>query len=166
MSLIPLKVEDLNPEAFSPFGDVMDTEGKSISINQGTTERFHDLASIDVTENAGRPALSIFRAQPRPRPIAVKLMERHPLSSQAFFPLGNQPYLVLVAPVAEKPDARELKCFLARGNQGVNYRRNVWHHPLLAIDIETDFIVVDRDAEDENCDEYYFSDDLQISIDY
>ena len=34
--------------------------------------------------------------------------------------------------------------FLARGDQGVNYRRNVWHHPLIAMEAPSDFIVVDR----------------------
>jgi ureidoglycolate lyase len=37
--------------------------------------------------------------------------------------------------------------------QGVNYGRGVWHHPLIALDQSTDFLVVDRHAKDENCDE-------------
>lgn len=166
MSKIVLPVRELTRLSFAAFGDVIDTDGNSLEINQGTTLRFHDLARLDVTENAGRPLFNIFRASPRSRPISIKLLERHPLSSQAFFPLDNKPYLVLVAPAAEKVDVNNLFGFLAHGRQGVNYHRGVWHHPLLAIDVETDFIVIDRGGEGENCDEFYFPEDTEIFIDY
>jgi ureidoglycolate lyase len=46
--------------------------------------------------------------------------------------------------------------FLARGDQGVNYRRNVWHHPLMALGQASDFLVVDRDGPGNNLEEYFF----------
>ena len=166
MSNISIEVKPLTAEAFEPYGDVIHTDGGYLEINQGTCKRFHDLASIDIGENDGRPLLNIFSATPRPRPIEVKLLERHPLSSQAFFPLDNKPYLVLVAAATEKIELDSLRAFLAHGRQGVNYKRGVWHHPLLAIDKETDFIVVDRGGDGENCDEFFFPEDINISIDY
>ncbi len=36
------------------------------------------------------------------------------------------------------------QAFLATGDQGVNYAKNIWHHPLLALQAESDFLVVDR----------------------
>ncbi len=166
MSNIAVEVKPLTAEAFEHYGDVIHTDGGYLEINQGTCKRFHDLASIDIAENDGRPLLNIFRATPGPSPIEVKLLERHPLSSQAFFPLNDKPYLVLVAAAAEKVEVTALRAFLANGKQGVNYRRGVWHHPLLAIDKETDFIVVDRGGDGENCDEFFFPEDINISIDY
>ncbi len=67
-------------------------------INEGTTERFHDLAKVDVSTQGGRPLINVFRAQPRAWPIEIAMMERHPLGSQAFVPLSDAPYLIVVAP--------------------------------------------------------------------
>ncbi len=166
MNTISIAVSNLTRDAFAAFGDVIEADGEYLEINQGTTLRFHDLARIDVMQNEGRPLFNIFRASPRPRPIAVKLLERHPLSSQAFFPLDNKPYLVLVAPAADKVEVGKMYAFIANGRQGVNYHRGIWHHPLLAIDEQTDFIVIDRGGEGENCDEFYFPQDTEIFIDY
>jgi ureidoglycolate lyase len=149
---IALTIEPLTREAFAPFGDVIELEGcKQFPINQGTTPRFHDLANVDVGEG-GRALINLFRGQPRTLPFEVKMLERHPRGSQAFIPLNDKPYLVVVAPVGEL-DPSKLRAFVSRGWQGVNYARGVWHHPLLALGEVSDFIVVDRGGEGHNCDE-------------
>jgi ureidoglycolate lyase len=78
-------------------------------------------------------------------------MERHPLSSQAFIPMGQQPYLVVVAPKGEF-DINKIEVFLASSNQGVNYHKGTWHHYCLALHQVSDFIVVDRGGAGDNCD--------------
>ncbi|BCQ51492.1 ureidoglycolate lyase [Burkholderia gladioli] len=150
-----LPLEPLTRAAFAPFGDVIELEGaRHFPINGGTTERFHDLASVDVGEAGGRPLVNLFRGQPRRWPIEIAMMERHPLGSQAFVPLAEVGrYAVVVAPAGEFDPAR-LRAFLAEGWQGVNYARGVWHHPLLALDRVSDFVVIDRGGNGEpNCDE-------------
>ena len=93
-------------------------------------------------------ALSLFRAEPRQSPIMIAMMERHPLGSQAFMPADNFPWLVLVASGDDIPDSAAMRCFMADGEQGINYRRGVWHHPLLALPGKADnfrnFWVLDR----------------------
>ncbi|KDB10385.1 Ureidoglycolate hydrolase [Burkholderia sp. lig30] len=149
-----LRVERLTRDAFAPFGDVIALEGaRHFPINGGTTERFHDLASIDVCEAGGRPLVSVFRAQPRTLPIGIAMMERHPLGSQAFIPLAAvSRYAIVVAPAGEFRPER-MRAFVAEGWQGVNYAKGVWHHPLLALDAVSDFVVVDRGGTQPNCDE-------------
>ena len=168
MTKITLNPVPLTRAAFAPFGDVIETEGSEhYTINNGTTERYHDLAAVDVLEARGRPLLNIFRGQPRPLPITIAMMERHPLASQAFVPLSKRPFLVVVAEPGVAPDARTLRAFITDGSQGVNYRRAVWHHPLLVIDERTDFLVIDRGGPGENCDEYYFdmrSQDISLTL--
>lgn len=160
-----LHPEPLTREAFAPFGTVIETEGAEIiPINQGTTERFHALAELDVAAAGGRPILSLFRAQPRPVPIRLEIMERHPLGSQAFVPLAPRPWLVVVS-AAEVPTPDDLRAFLARGDQGVQYARNVWHHPLLVLDEAQDFLVADRLADDDNLEEHWFPDDTHALLD-
>ncbi len=143
-----LPVEPLSAAAFAPFGEVIRTDGaERIMINEGTTTRFHELAGVDVATGNGRPILSIFRGTRRPDPIAIRMMERHPLGSQAFMPLAAHDWLVVVAPTNaddSAPDFDRLQCFCAPGNVGVSYARNVWHHPLLVLQPEQDFLIIDR----------------------
>jgi ureidoglycolate lyase len=148
-----LTIEPLTRAAFAPFGDVIELEGaRQLPINLGTTLRFHDLARIDVADGGGRPLVNLFRGQPRTLPFEVTMLERHPLGSQAFVPLTQKAYLVVVAPAGPLvPEA--VRAFATRGWQGVNYAKGVWHHPLIALDEVSDFIVVDRGGEGPNCDE-------------
>jgi ureidoglycolate lyase len=151
-----LKAEPLTADAFAPFGDVIQIAGHAPRmINEGTCERFDDLAPVDVLANGGRPLISIFKAVPRPLPFGVRVLERHPLSSQAFYPLDGVPFLVVVAEDSEPGIAvpGRIRAFRAAGNQGVSYRRNIWHHALLAIAQTSRFLVVDRGGPGENCDE-------------
>ena len=150
---VAVKIERLTRDAFAPFGDVITLTGaQHYPINDGTTERFHDLALIDVSDQDGRPLLSLFRSKPRPLPFEIRIMERHPLGSQAFIPLSKDPYLVIVA--SSGPfDERTVRVFLAEGGEGVNYAKGVWHHALFALFLESEFIVVDRGGPGGNCEE-------------
>ena len=149
-----LNIEKLNPDSFEPFGDVIHTNqaAKEHSINYGNTIRFHDLAEIDTLNKNGKTIINIFRSNPIPQPIEIKLLERHPLSSQAFIPLGSEPYLVIVAPKGDLDEAK-IKIFLADSSQGVNYSAGTWHHFSLALNQTSDFLVIDREGESKNCDE-------------
>jgi ureidoglycolate lyase len=159
-----LRIEPLTREAFAPFGDVISTDGaRHFPINGGTTERFHDLATIDVGEAGGRTLVNVFRGQPRALPFEVAMMERHPLGSQAFIPLGNTRYLVVVAPRGPF-DERQMRAFAVEGHVGVNYARGVWHHPLIALDTVSDFLVVDRGGSQPNCDEIALSQPYRLSF--
>jgi ureidoglycolate lyase len=160
-----LHPQPLTAEGFAPFGEVIQCAGsRSFPINGGTTERFHDLARIEPGPE-GRVIVSIFRAQPRTMPMSLTMMERHPLASQAFVPMQERPYLVVVAeslPGSNAPGT--LHAFMARGDQGVNYASGVWHHPLLALNQVSDFLVIDRQGTGQNCDEFVFADAVQIDV--
>jgi len=159
-----LKPDALTQEAFAPFGNVIEIEGaKRILINEGTTERFHGLATLDVGDQDGEAILSIFRASQRPMPINISMMERHPLGSQAFYPLNGENWLVVVSS-APQPGPENLKAFLASKNQGVQYSKKVWHHPLLILQPNQDFIVADRSGPGENLEECWFEDGISAQI--
>jgi len=158
-----LRPEPLTRAAFAAFGDVIEMEGSAhVTINQGFAQRFNDLAQVDVGMEGGETNVSLFLGQPRPLPVAIKLMERHPLGSQAFIPLQNRPWLVLVA--ADVSDFASYRAFAASGLQGVNYARNVWHHPLLVFDADSRFLVVDRKGPGNNLEEVWFDDGFAFSL--
>ncbi len=159
-----LEPQPLTAEAFQIFGDVIDTHHDDVvTINEGNTLRFNDLARLDLAESGGRPSINIFRSTPLPFPITIQTMERHPKSSQAFYPISGLPYLVVVAPPGEF-DAAKICVFQANGHQGVNYHRGTWHHYSLATTDVSDFLVVDRIATDNNCDEVTLPVESQLQI--
>jgi ureidoglycolate lyase len=158
-----LKPEPLTREAFKAFGDVIEMEGSAhFTINQGFAERFNDLAHVDVTTEGGATNVSLFLGTPRPLPFEIRLMERHPLGSQIFLPLQDRPWLVLVAEDVHKIGS--YRAFTATGRQGVNYARNAWHHPLLVLDPESRFVIVDRKGPGNNLEEVWFAQDFVFGL--
>ncbi|GAK34312.1 ureidoglycolate lyase [Iodidimonas nitroreducens] len=155
----------LTPEAFAPYGDVMmvETTAKHFEINEGHTTRFHDLARLDLERDGGHPLLSIFRSQPKALPLILEVMERHPLGSQAFYPLSPRPYLVVVAPPGDF-DPAAVVAFLVRPDQGVNYHAGTWHHYSLALDETSDFLVIDRGGPGDNLAEVRLSPPIRIDL--
>lgn len=150
-----LWAEPLTRDAFAAFGDVIqaDDRVRRFPINGGTTMRYHDLASVQLLGEGARPAISIFRSRPFVPPIELELLERHPLGSQAFMPVTGDRFVIVVAPPGESVRSGDIRAFVTSGTQGVNFHAGVWHHPMLALDREADFLVVDREGAGNNCDE-------------
>ena len=143
--------EPLTADAFAAFGDVIEATDAAevMPINYGWTTRFNALADVAVGD--GRAIISIFRSKPLTPPV-LKVFERHPLGSQAFMPLSGRPFLVAVAPAGDF-DPAAVRVFRATAQQGVNYGKGTWHHFLLALEAQSDFLVIDRDGPGKNLDE-------------
>lgn len=180
-----LAVLKIGKDAFSPFGDVIDVReetifpdriGKAskpalsgkknlvmIPINRGKAIRFHDLAKVEATGTDARVLINIFRSQPVKFPVMIDMMERHPYGSQAFLPAGDHPFLVVVAKdEGGKPAAPQ--AFYCPCGVSVNYHKNIWHFPLLALFQTSDFYVIDRGGEENNLEEYFYKNEAwQIS---
>lgn len=155
-----LLIEPLTKAAFAEFGDVIEVGNNDyFLINNGSTRRYHQLAQADVDEQGGQAIISIFQATPLEYPLTIKMLERHPLGSQAFIPLLGQPYLIVVAPKGDTPTLTSCRAFLSNGQQGVNYLKGVWHHPVLALTGDDRFLIVDRAGKGNNCDEVHFPTD-------
>ena len=147
-----LEPQPLTKASFASFGDVVEMDGaEHFTINQGFAERFTNLANVDVSREGGLVNISVVAAKPRPRPIALQVMERHPLGSQIFYPLQDKPWLVVVC--GEPKDRASFRAFSATGRQGINFARNAWHHPLLVLDAGSRFLVVDRKGPGANLEE-------------
>lgn len=150
----------LTPEAFASFGQVVQAyvdvnavpsprKTKITGANQGTALKFHKLAPVQsfYPSDAGATTdLSVYRCQPielsSEGDWAVKLLERHPFTNQAFIPMGgvgllsktdglNDPgtrYLIIVAENGEdnKPDLESLRAFVASASQGIVYNTGIW----------------------------------------
>ena len=149
-----LEVEPLTKSAFAPWGDVIERDGAELRlINDGTTDRLHALSFVDVAAGGGHPIISIFAGRRRAFPLSIAMLERHPLGTQSFYPLQPADWLVVVG----HAHGAGLRCFGARGDQGVTYAAGAWHHPLLILVPHQDFLVVDRVGPGDNCEETAFA---------
>lgn len=158
-----LKPAPLTRQTFLPFGDLIsaDTCQDIRSINAGHTVRFNNLAKLQLNAQGLLPCLSIFRSEAWQLPEMVRSMERHPLTSQAFMPLGNAPYLIVVArpgPLIED----QIQAFIGQSGQGVNYHPGTWHHYNVSLEGAADFLVVDADGDTPNCDEVALTQPIEI----
>ncbi len=157
-----IEIKPLTREAFAPFGQVIERDGAhNFPINAGKCTRFHDLANIETTGEKARPMISLLRGEPYPLPLELNMVERHPLGSQAFIPLGDSSFLVVVAEETENGPAEPIAFRTAPG-QGVNIGRNVWHGILTPLDTVSDFAVVDRGGEGVNLEEHFYSEAFLI----
>lgn len=154
-----LRTEPLTKEAFAPYGFVIsgdrdDVVGKP--ANQGTAKRFDWLGEVEnLRPGASRFNMCLFRCSPRKDwPLAVQILEKHPLTTQIIVPMNATEYVVLVGKrtAGDEPDLSTLRAFLAKGRQGVAYLPATWHHPIIALDHETDFAsVVFEDESKGDC---------------
>lgn len=142
----------LTATAFAPFGDVLDATGDFRPINAGLCHRHHDRARLDFGPE-GRAGISIFNAEPRALPYVFDLIERHPDGSQAFIPMTDHPFLVIVAP---DPQASPL-AFVTNGAQGINLHRGTWHGVLTPLSAPGIFAVVDRIGTTPNLEEHRYA---------
>ena len=157
-----LRPSPLSQDSFTEYGDVIETDGRQFKlINDGSARNYSDLASIDVLTKNGHPQISIYESNPLKQPIQIRMLERHPLASQAFVPLGSDPFLVVVATEATPGSVR---AFITNGRQGVNFRPNTWHHPLLVLKPESRFLVIDRGGEGDNCEIQDLAEALSLDL--
>lgn len=156
MRLRELKVRPITANEFAPFGEIIDRDpARQIDINAGRFERFQALATVDTDEQGGCVNVSIFQCRVAVKlPYTFDMVERHPIGSQAFMPLSDFSFVVVVAPPGDSVEAVQLRAFRIDGRRGINMHRGVWHLPMLGQEIGQEFLVVDRGGGD-NCDEYH-----------
>jgi ureidoglycolate lyase len=160
-----LRAAPLTAAAFAPFGDLLAAEGAPDRIiNQGLCGRWHDRARLDFgpdTDPLGRAGLSIFLAQPRALPYRLEMVERHPEGSQAFVPMHQNPFLVVVAPdKGGRPGSP--RAFLTDGAQAINFHRGTWHGVLTPLHEPGLFAVIDRIGATPNLQEHRFDQPWEV----
>jgi len=162
---IIIKPKKITRKNFKKFGDVISTKKiKSININDGYAKRFNDLCRINTSSKKGSTIVSIFSAKKRKFPMNIKMMEKHPLGSQAFIPMNETTFLVFVAPKGKKPNTKKIKSFIVPKQTGVNYKPGIWHFPLISTK-NMNFLVIDRKGIGNNLVIHNFKNE-KISLKY
>jgi ureidoglycolate lyase len=145
----------ITAEAYRPYGDLLSADRADIAprdANQGTAARKNAQIAIAHDRPSARANFASFRCAPRTEwPMPLLLLEKHPHSTQTFIPMNGSRYLVVVALGGDAPDLTTLRAFVVPGETAISYRPGVWHHPMIALDRETDFACLvweDGSAED------------------
>ncbi|KAG0653834.1 Ureidoglycolate lyase [Monosporozyma unispora] len=158
--------EPLSRASFQPYGSVIcpDDEVGLLNdqyrnANQGTAVKLINVCNIvrDEVHGGSTPNLNLFRCFSNPElqkcslqdtssslNHAIKILEKHPFSSQTFLPLGGATqeyaYLIVVALPSQNghgkdlgPDLSTLKAFICKGNQAVTYGKGIWHAPMIVV---------------------------------
>ena len=143
----PIKITRSN---FATYGDLISSDNiDPININAGYAKRYDDLVNIDTLKDEGKTIVSIFSAIKRTFPMTIDMMEKHPLSSQAFIPMKETTFLSFVAPPGESPEINKIQSFIIPPKTGINYKPGIWHFPLISTE-DTNFLVIDRKGAGEN----------------
>jgi ureidoglycolate lyase len=139
-----LDCQPLTAAAFAPFGQVIDANGVDPEIiNDGSTRRHSDLASLDLRGPDRDPVMSIYVASARKFPLGIAKLERHRQASQVFIPLGMHRFIVVVAFGVESPEWQNVSAFLTAPGQGVCLHCDCWHHGLIALGDGDRFMVIE-----------------------
>ena len=143
----PTKITRTN---FATYGDLISSDDvKPMNINAGYAKRFDNLANISTSKDKGETIVSIFSALKRIFPMKIDMMEKHPLSSQAFIPMKETTFLSFVAPPGEFPEINKIQSFIIPPKTGINYKPGTWHFPLISTE-DTKFLVIDRKGSGNN----------------
>lgn len=149
----------IDNESFAPYGQLLDVPE--------TPGRYDFQAELFNGRSDAAPNLLLARAEAKSLPIDMEVMERHPQSSQAFFPLDASRYIVLVCPDSTDggPDMTRLDAFLVGAGQGINYSPGTWHHPLTALDRAGNFaVLVWENGSDADTEWYTLTADQQVRV--
>ena len=160
------QIKNINNQNFKKFGDLISIKEKNYDeINKKTTNSFFDLANIQIEGEDKRSRLNIFEAKQRIFPLQINMLENHPYSSQVFLPFLNTTFLVLVAPIAIKPNLDEIEIFKVSDGDGINFNPKVWHFPLISLD-NAKYITIDKKDAETNIEIYDFDKSEIFELNY
>jgi ureidoglycolate lyase len=144
-----IKLVPIDDEAFAPFGAVLAPHADGVRrdhfellVNKRASARAN-LASVRADRRGGDAGMT------------VRTLERHPDSSQTFFPLTARRYLVVVCGTTEEgwPDTSRLLAFSVPGSVGIHYFPGTWHLGIGVLEGDGDFLmIVHEDGTPRDCE--------------
>ena len=161
-----LKINKITIDNFSKYGQLISTKDmKFHKINDATTESYYDLVNMEASGDDNRFRVNIFKAKKRIFPLEINMLEKHPLSSQAFIPLQKTSFIVVVAPIEVLPNTKHLEAFFVPEEEGVNFKPNIWHFPLIALE-DSNFLTIDKKDSSNNLEIFNFQNNDKILLNY
>ncbi len=127
---LTLVAQEMTPELFAPYGEIIDARGQ-----------------VDLDLDGGKAS---FVAQTvESRPLQFSFLGRHERTEQVFVPMGGTVSIIAVAPPCENgssaPNLEGMRAFLIDGSCAFKLRRGAWHTSAFPLDESASFMVLDRE---------------------
>jgi len=134
---MPIVAVPLTAQAFAPYGAVI-AHGGDLPLMPYPGAFEHAAEATQMTMSVLRVTTAFAGT------IEIPRLERHPYSAQSFIPLKGGTSLLVVCGTAPdgQPLLSEAQAFIAAADQGVTYRRNVWHRSVTALEAPSEFVVL------------------------
>ena len=112
-----LKVVELTPQAFAPFG----------TIGQPLGDGAHGTGDVPLDLSQGKPRFYIMRLEGRAG-LTFEQMARHDRVTQCLGTIDGRPWLIAVAPAEVKePTADDIRAFRVPAHCFISLARGAWH---------------------------------------
>lgn len=130
-------VLELTEEAFSPFGSILQTEGRAFCGETGIYQWYEKQAQVDDAETVSINLLVVHM-----RPYVSERFEAHERTTETILPLTCG--VIVTGIPAGEPDARKMRAFYVPVGKGVSWARGAWHYAPYPIDGDATCAVVFR----------------------
>lgn len=139
-----LPLVDATPETVAPYGMLIATDARVVPIRSRFYGDAVEIRKPAKLVNDAQIELSVARL--KRRPLVATWLERHPKHTQAFIPLGAKPFVMILAPPGDAalPDPARVVALRFDGSQGVALHLDTWHEFPLALEDDTDIVVLLR----------------------
>ena len=126
--ILKLKVEPLTPEAFGPFGKVIQTyeEAEPVVVKGGLSRKEFAVESGDNVRSH---------------------FNYHTDAGQAYYPSRHGPTVFMVGPIGDVPKPEQLRAFYSDGSVGICFLAGVWHAVPIPLEREEMFKSVRGDQD-------------------
>lgn len=133
-----VRIQPIDEALFASFGFVLRPTGDGgRRDNFGMIENLREVAKINLAQVQADDRRQM-------KAIELNMLERHPYSSQSFFPQDVESYLVVVCENGsdDQPALSTLRAFSVPGAVGVSYRPNIWHAGISVLKGGRNFLMV------------------------
>lgn len=196
-SPLPSHVNIITDNVALPHPSISSYQPKPVIANQSTALKYSPISpltnnySLSSTSGPSSPLMTLFACFPRnltSTSFPVRVLERHPYTTQTFTPLGlsteaETSFLVIVAPslsgtaaatiagndvaVTYPPDLERLRAFVCHGRQAVTYSPGTWHAPMVVLGkTRVDFVVTQftNGVGDDDCQEVEMGEGIAVDV--
>jgi ureidoglycolate lyase len=138
----PLSVQKITAKGFSPYGEVVEIEGKTALADTPVFKYFND---ISVGELSGG-SIGFGMVVTKPGALEAPMLERHLRTTETLMPLDEDVILVVAQPTTGGwPNTDNAAAFLVPCGTGVTLKKGTWHYvPLIRGKKEARTLVVFR----------------------
>ena len=143
MSVLRIKVQELTPEAFKPYGSVIELPANEDTALSADRYTYWPMLS-PLTCACGKFQVGVCRMYKRP--LRTQMLERQ-LGTQIFMTPLTGPMVIVFAKnegldPAERVNAQIAEAFLITPSQGIVINEGVWHYTPMPTEGDVDVICI------------------------